>query len=162
MTFRRLMILVAVLVAVASFWTWNNSASRQITRELSRLAELVSKSGNESGLIGLARARDITELFATDFEVRAEQLGFATRDRQRLIGFIHGYRRGPERIGMRIFDTSLTLDTGIGRATQQASFQFTGRGPLGAPSETYRVQINWVEQDGRWKIDYVDLIEIVG
>jgi hypothetical protein len=63
---------------------------------------------------------------------------------------------------MRIFDTSLTIDTRIGRATQLASFQFTGRGPLGSPSETYRVQINWVEGDSGWKIDYVDLIEIVG
>ena len=94
--------------------------------------------------------------------MRAQQLNFATRDRQQLIRFIHGYRRSPERIGMRVFDTALSIDQQIGRATQAASFQFTGRGPLGAPSEVYRLQINWVERDGRWLIDYVDLVEIVG
>jgi len=160
-TFRRLLIVLAALFAVAAYWVWNHSDRRQIARQLDRLEELVSKNGSESALIGLARAREITDLFAPDLEVRAEQLGFATRDRQQLTGFIHSYRRGPDRIGMRVFDTSQSIEPQIGRATQAASFQFTGRGPLGAPSEVYRLQINWVERDSRWLIDYVDLVEIV-
>lgn len=162
MTPRRWLIVVALLGAAAVFWTWNGSDRRQIGRQLERLQDLVSKSGEENSLVGLNRARQITELFATHFEVRAEQLRFSTRDRQQLAGFIHGYRRGSERIAMRVSDTSLAIAADLGRATQNASFRFTGRGPLGAPSETYRVQINWLKEEAGWRIDYVDLIEIVG
>lgn len=161
MTPRRLAVVLALLVALVALWTWNNSDRRRIGRELDRLADLVSKSGSESALGGLNRARQITGLFATHFEVRAEQLRFSTRDRQQLAGFIHGYRKGSERIAMRISDTSLSIAAELGRATQHASFQFTGSGPLGSPSETYRVQINWLKEDDRWRIDYVDLLEIL-
>lgn len=162
MTVRRLLVVVTILAAIAALWTWRNSDGRRIARELDQLTELVAKDGGESPLIGLARARQITGLFASHFEVRAEQLDFSTRDRQQLASFIHGYRRGAERIGVRVFDTSLSIDPRLGRATQHASFRFTGRGPLGSSSETYRVQINWLEEDGEWRIDWVDLLEIVG
>ena len=88
-------------------------------------------------------------------------LRFSTRDRRELAGFIHGYRRGSERISMRVSGTSLTIDPDLGRATQLADFHFTGGGPLGSPSERYRVQINWLEEEGRWRIDYIDLLEIL-
>lgn len=161
MTPRRWLIVVALLAAVAAFFTWKGGDRREIERQLDRMQELVSKSGSENSLVALNRARQITELFATHFEVRAEQLRFSTRDRQQLAGFIHGYRRGSERIRMRISDTSLSISPELARATQHASFQFTGSGPMGSPSETYRVQINWLKEDDGWRIDYVDLIEIL-
>lgn len=162
MTLRRWLLVVAAVGAVAAFWTWNGSDRRQIGRQLEHMRDLISKSGNESSLAGLNRARQVGELFATHFEVRAEQLRFSTRDRQQLAGFVHGYRRGSDRIAMRISDTSLSIDTALRRATQHASLQFTGSSPLGAPSETYRVQINWLKEDAGWRIDYIDLIEIGG
>jgi len=162
MTPRRWLLAIALLAVVALFWTWNASDRRQIDRQLDRLQELVSKSGGESALIGLNRARRITELFATHFEVRAEQMRFSTRDRRQLAGFIHGYRRGSERIAMRVSATSLSIAPELGRAIQHASFQFTGAGPMGAPSETYRVQINWLKEEVGWRIDYIDLLEIGG
>ena len=162
MTVRRWLVVLAVVVALLALWNWSRSDARRIAGRLDRMQELVEKSGAESQLVGLSRARQVTELFATPFEVRAEQLRFSTRDRQQLTGFIHGYRRGAERIRMRIFETTLSISPEVGRATQMASFQFTGGGPLGSPSETYRVQINWLEQHGDWRIDYIDLVEILG
>ena len=162
MTPRRWVLAIALLAAVAAFWTWNGSDRRQIGRQLERLQDLVSKSGAESSIVGLNRVRQITELFATPFEVRAEQLRFSTRDRQQLAGFIYGYRRGSERIAMRVSDTSLSIVPELGRATQHASFRFTGSGPLGAPSESYRLQINWLKEEAGWRIDYIDLLEIGG
>lgn len=162
MTGRRWLLVVGALAALAAFWTWNGSDRRQIGRQMERLQDLVSKDGAESPLVGLNRARQIGELFATNFEVRAEQLRFSTRDRQQLAGFVHGYRRGSDRIHMRISDTSLSIMPELRRATQHASFQFTGAGPMGSPTEIYRVQVNWLREEVGWRIDYIDLLEIGG
>ena len=161
MTARRIGIAVLVLAALVVFWTSRSGDRGAIERQLGELTELISKDGAETQLIGLNRARLVTELFASSFEVRAEQLRFSTRDRREMAGFIHGYRRGSDRITMRTSGATLDLDAANRRATHRVDFQFTGGGPLGSPSERYRVQINWLEEEGQWKIDYIDLIEIL-
>ena len=161
MTPRRIGIVVLVLLALAVIWTSRSGDRKAIERQLDELTELVSKDGAETQLAGLNQARLITELFASSFEVRAEQLRFSTRDRREMAGFIHGYRRGSDRISMRASDKALDIDEASRRATHRVNLQFTGGGPLGSPSELYRVQINWLEEEGEWKIDYIDLIEIL-
>jgi hypothetical protein len=160
MTARRLALVVLALAAVV-FWITRSGDRQQIERQLDELSELVSKDGTETPLAGLNRARLVTEHFASHFEVRAQQLRFSSRDKRELTGFIHGYRRGSERINMSASVQALDIDEENRRATHRVDFQFTGGGPLGAPSERYRVQINWLEEEGQWKIDYIDLIEIL-
>ena len=161
MTGRRLVLTLAILAALAAWWIWRDSPSREIARRLAELEELVEKSGPESSIDSLANARAITLLFAPHFEVRAEQLGFSTRDRQQLAGFIHGHRSTSNSIDMRIAAGALSFLPEHGRATQEATFHFLSGGPLGSGSERYRVQINWLDGDDGWRMDYVDLIEIV-
>jgi hypothetical protein len=161
MTPRRIGVAVLVLAALGLFWTNRSSDRKEIERQLDELTERVSRDGAETQLAGLNQARLITELFASSFEVRAEQLRFSTRDRREMAGFIHGYRRGSDRISLRASNKTLDIDEASRRATHRVDFQFTGGGPMGSPSERYRVQINWLEEEGEWRIDYVDLIEIL-
>ena len=161
MASRRLALALAVLIAIPIGWSWWGSDRRQIGRQVDRLQDLVSKSGNESALEGLASARAITNLFASSFEVRAEQLRFSTHDRQELIRFIHHYRSTSEAIDMRVTNTSLSLAPEHGRATLVADFEFLSGGPLSSSPERYRVQVNWLLEEGRWLIDWVNVVEII-
>ncbi len=96
--------------------------------------------------------------FADPFEFRARQFDFETRDRQTLVRNVALYRLRSERISVRIFDRRLDLDPARGRATMLLTARFVG-GLGGRGNEAYRFQLDWVEQEGRWKIDYVDLLE---
>lgn len=161
MTGRRLTLVLLALIAIPVIWSWWGSERRQIERQADRLEDLVSKSGKESGVEGLVTARAITSLFASSFEVRAQQLGFSTRDRQELIRFVYQYRSTSDSIHMRITQSSLSIAQEHQRATQNASFEFLSGGPLGSSSERYRVQVNWLRENGVWLIDYINLLEIV-
>jgi hypothetical protein len=161
MTPLRLGLAVLAIGLLIVFWSTRSGDRRRIERQLDEFQELISKDSVETPLAGLNRARLITELFASRFEVRAEQLRFSTRNRRELASFIHGYRRGADRISMRVSRATLDIDAENRRATHRVDLQFTGGGPLGSPSERFRVQINWFEEEGEWRIDYVDLVEIL-
>lgn len=157
--------LVAALVAVGAgvwiFAAWYGSDARRIGRNLERLQTLVGKLPAESDLTGLGKSRKIAELFADRFEFRARQFDFATRDRGRLVSAIHQYRSRSDTIAMRIFDRDLQIDPDARRATTLFTAEFiTGvRGTMGR--EGYRFQVDWVELDGRWQADFVDLLEVI-
>ena len=119
------------------------------------------ESTTESAIEKLAVARAISGIFAATFEIRAQQVGFQTDNRQELIRFVHHYRSGAASIQMRISTRSLHIVSEHRRATQNASFEFLTGGPLGSANESYRVQVNWLQEDGQWLIDYIDLLEIV-
>ena len=161
MSRRTLIACLFLIVLVAIGWNWWQSDRRQIARQLDHLQELVAKDGPESALEGLAEARAITGLFASAFEIRARQLDFATRDRQELIRFIHQYRSGSESIHMRVSTGTLNVVPEHRRATLDATLEFPSGGPLGGADEAYHVQVNWLEENGVWRIDYVDLLEII-
>lgn len=158
---RRLLAALLLLVAIPLVWIWRGSDKRRIEGRLDELCDAVSKQGPESALAALAKDRAVAELFAEPFEVRATQLGFSTRDRRELMRFVHGYRSGAERISMRADEESLSISPELRRATLVAGFVFHSGGPLGSSTERYRVQINWLKGEGEWRIDYVDLIDIV-
>lgn len=158
---RRLAALLLLFAAVPLLWTWWASDRRRIDRRLDELREAVEKSGPESALAAVASARAVTELFAEPFEVRAEAVGFSTRDRRQLMRWVHRYRSTAEHISMRIDRESLAVSGEHGRASLIAAFAFRSGGPLGDSSERYRVQVNWKEESDGWRIDYVDLLEIV-
>lgn len=161
MTARRLLAVLALLVAIPLVWSWWSSDRRRIGRQIDRLEERVEKSGEETAIVGAARARAVTDLFASDFEVRARQLRFRTRDRQELARFVLRHRSSTDAIDLRIVTESLSLAPEHGRATQVATLEFLTGGPLSSSAERYRVQVNWVIERGSWRIDYIDLLEIV-
>ena len=146
---------------LAAIWLWNQGDERRIERNLKRIQKLVGKGPGEGRLEGLRRAREISGFFADGFEVEAEQLGFHSRDRRSLTAGIHRYRSSSHRIAMRVYDKDHFVDHRLGRATTHLTADFlTGLDDL-TGLEAYRLQINWVEQSGDWRIDYVRLLEVV-
>lgn len=154
-------IVVVLIIAAWALFGWWGSDERRIKRRVKRLQRLVSKNIGEGNLASLNRAREITEIFADSFDFEAEQFDFRSRDRQSLAAGIHSYRSRAESIGVRLGDWQLDLDKPSRRATLHVTTDFvtsfrdiTGR-------EAYRWQVNWLEREGEWRIDYVRLLEVI-
>lgn len=160
---RRTLALVALAgLLLSALWLWSQGDERRIDRNLKRIQKLVAKGPGESRFEGLRRAQEITGLFADSFAVEAEPLDFASRDRRSLAAGIHQYRSFSSQISMRIRDREHSVDGRLGRATTYLTAEFlTSLGDALTGREIYRLQINWVEQAGDWRIDYVRLLEVI-
>ena len=164
MSRKKLLPIVALAALVIAGWLlvrWWVSPERKINKNIQQMQELVSKTPGETDLIALGKARRISDMFAGSFEFRAEDFDFYTRDRQRLAAGVHQYRSYSQAIDMRVHEKQLTVNEGHGRATSHLTADFVTKARDITGREAYRFRIDWVEQDGDWKIDYVDLLEIV-
>lgn len=164
MSGKRLQALICLVVLLVGGWlavSWWLSPERRINKNIKRMQKLVSKEPGESDLIALAKARNVSEMFAESFEFRAEDFDFYTRDRQRLAAGVHQYRSLSQAIAMRVRDKDLTVDEEHRRASSYlvADFVTSARDITGR--EVYRFRIDWVEQEDDWKIDFVELLEVV-
>ena len=157
------LVLGAIALILGGWWWygWFTSPERQIAKQLGRIQKLISKAPGEDNLRALAKAKQATGLFADNFEFVAEQFDFHTRDRQQLISGIHQYRSRAETILMQFTEKELSVDTEHGRATSHVTAQFISKAKDLAGREAYRFQINWMEKDGEWRMDYVQLQEIL-
>jgi hypothetical protein len=154
----------AVVLLLLGGWLlerWWVSPERRINRSIKRLQQLVSKTPGESDLVALGKARQVSEMFAESFEFRAEGFDFYTRDRQRLAAGVHRYRSLSEAISMRVREKQLTVDGQQRRATSFITADFVTRARDISGREAYRFQVDWVEQGDDWKIDFVELLEIL-
>lgn len=151
-----------VLVIVAALTVrWYTSPARQINRALARIEKLVAKAPGEDNLTALGKARALSELFADPFEFEAEQFDFSTRDRQRLAAAIHQYRSRSQAIGVAIRDREINVDPKQKRGTVHLTVEFATKFQDLAGREAYRFQMNWIELEDGWRIDYVRLLEII-
>ena len=153
-----------LLILLGGWWLfgWYTSPERRINAQLGEIQKLISKAPGENNLNALAKARSATKLFAESFEFEAQQFDFHTRDRQQLISGIHQYRSRAQTILMQFPDKDLSVDPRHGRATSQVTAYFITKARDITGREAYRFQINWVEQDGQWRMDYVRLLEVIG
>ena len=150
-----------VLIGGFGFLQWYTSPERRIHNQLGEIQKLISKAPGENNLNALAKARAATELFAESFEFEAEQFDFHTRDRQQLIAGIQTYRSRAQTILLQFPDKELSVDTEHGRATSHVTAQFITKARDIAGREAYRFQINWIEEEGEWRMDFVRLLEII-
>jgi hypothetical protein len=155
--------LAAVVLILGGWWWygWFTGAERQIAKQLGEIQKLISKAPGEDNLKALAKARAATALFAENFEFEAPQFEFHTRDRQQLISGIHQYRSRAETILMQFPERDLVVDTEQHRATSHVTAQLITQARDLTGREAYRFQINWLDQDGQWRIDYVRLLEVI-
>ncbi len=140
---------------------WYTSDERRINRNIERIRTLVAKAPVEDNLTALGKVRGLTELFAENFEFRADQFDFSTRDRQQLAASVHQYRSRSQAIGVEIRERDLSVSVEQGRATSHLTVVFMTRFQDISGKEAYRFQVNWVDQEGEWRIDYVNLLEII-
>jgi hypothetical protein len=152
-----------VLLGVAALWlfSWYRSPERRIHRSIAEIEKLVAKAPGEDNLTALGKARKIGELFAEEFEFEAQPFDFSTRDRQRLTAAIHQYRSRSQAIAVEIRDRETSVDPQQGRGTSHLTVEFLTKFQDLAGREAYRFQINWVEEGGEWRIDYVRLLEVI-
>ena len=155
--------LAAVALILGGWWwyTWYTSPERQIDKQLDQIQKLIAKAPGEDNLGALAKARAATELFADSFEFEASQFDLHTRDRQQLISGIHQYRSRAQTILVQYPEKELSIDTDQARATSHVTVLFVTKARDLAGREAYRFQINWLEQDGEWRMDYVRLLEVI-
>ena len=155
--------LATVALILCSWWwyQWYTSPERQIDNRLGQIQKLIAKAPGEDNLGALAKARAATELFADSFEFEARQFDFHTRDRQQLISGIHQYRSRAQTILVQFPEKDLAVNAGQARATSHVTVQFVTKARDLAGREAYRFQINWLEQGGEWRMDYVRLLEII-
>lgn len=164
MSRRGLQAIVALVALLIGGWLavrWWVSPQRQVNRNIKEIQKLVSKIPGESDLVALGKARRISEMFADNFEFRAEGFDFYTRDRQRLAAGVHQYRGFSQAISMRVRQKELTVDREHRRASSYLTAEFVTKARDITGREAYRFRIDWVEQEGGWRIDYVELLEIL-
>jgi hypothetical protein len=156
-------VIVALLLAAGGWWlvAWYTSPTRRIGRQLSEIEKLIAKPPGESNLTALNKARLAAELFADNFEFVAEEFDFHTRDRQQLLSGIHQYRSRSQTILMQVRDREISVVPEQHRATSYVIAHFITKARDISGREAYRFQINWLEQEGEWRMDYVRLLEII-
>ena len=160
MSLARLLIVAAALLAVVAAWSWWTGDAQRIARQFEALADEVAKTPGEGNLAAVLKAEQAAGHFAEPFLFRARQFDFETDDRVALTRTIAAYRLRSERIAPSILHRELDVDSQARTAKMQLVVRFAG-GLRGRADEAYRFQLNWVEQEGRWRIGFADLIEIV-
>ena len=164
MSRKRLQATVALVVLVIAGWMtvrWWVSPERRINKKIQQIQKLVSKTPGESDIVALGKARRVSEMFADSFEFRAEDFDFYTRDLQRLAAGVHQYRSYSQAIAMRVRDKELVINEEHRRASTYLIADFVTKARDITGREAYRFRIDWVEQDGDWRIDFVELLEIL-
>jgi hypothetical protein len=160
MSARKVVLGVLLVAGSLAAWAWWNGDARRIERRVSYLLERVEKTPGENQLVGALKAEEAGRVFAYPFDFRARQFDFATRDRRELVRAIALYRLRSERIAAQVLDRRLDVATADRRATMTLAVRF--RGGWGSPTnDAYRFRLGWREQEGEWRIDFVDLVEIM-
>ncbi len=164
MSRKRLQATVALAVLVIAGWMtvrWWVSPERRINKKIQQIQKLVSKAPGESDIVALGKARRLSEMFADSFEFRAEDFDFFTRDRQRLAAGVHQYRSYSQAIDMRVRDKELMVNEEHRRASTYLIADFVTQARDITGREAYRLRLDWVEQEDDWRIDFVELMEIL-
>ena len=155
---KKFLAVAAVLGAAWVFFGVWNSDARRIGRQLSILQKLAAKTALENDLEGANRARRITDLFALEFELRAEPENYATSSRQDLVRAVMLYRRRSRNLLVQVSREELFVERDGRSATHYALVEFVNDLGDFAGTESYPLRIEWVMEDGDWRIRRLELL----
>ena len=157
---KRILALVAVVLAATAAYLWSQSDRRRIERALDRLESACEKEGPDSPMALLARNQTITGSFAPGFLAVAEPYQGSFTDAQELARAIHVYRASSRRIS--VDDAERRLEIGRdGTAEMETVFRVAGESGSGPGIERFRAKLFWVEHEGDWKIREFRVVEVV-
>lgn len=152
---------VALLAAGA--WVglrWWSSDARRIGAAFAALVETAEKSGPESDLVRLAKARQLTARFAPGFAVFARPYAGTITDPQQLAAVVDRYRATASRVAVSDRDRQLEVRDN-GTAELVCVLQVDGLRDVGPGRETFRVRIGWRQEAGVWLIHEVEILEVL-
>lgn len=155
---RKIATAIAGLALVAGLYGLWNQDARRINRRLAALVKLANKTPVETQLRGAAKARSIAGFFGEPFELIAEPENFAASNRQDLIRGIIAYRSRAGSLAVDVVRKELFVDSGNESATHYAVVRFVvDFGDL-MGTDSYPVQIEWVQEGGEWKIRKLEIL----
>lgn len=147
----------AILVALALWWT---SDRRRIVAQFEALQGAIEKRGGEGALDRLAHAREVSECFADGFVLLAQPYEGTITDRQQLMGIVDRYRGSAESIAVSDSEVEVTLRENA-TADLTAVVEAVGQRPGGPGRERLRLRIAWREDDGVWRIQELEVLEVL-
>ena len=155
--------LYAALALAAGAWLYGywNSDERRIQRQLGRFASLMEKSDRENALTQANKSRQVGELLTQGFEIHVEPFASVLTDRARLAQVMFQYRSQAERIGVGFDKEELTVDPRLRIADMTAVATVDGVADGRRYRERYRFRMRWLTEDGEWRIQRVELLEIL-
>ncbi len=159
----RVVLLYAALAVAVAVWAYSqwNSDKRRIGRQLSRLQSLVEKDGEENALTQANKAAQLGDLLTGSFEIHLGPFSTVVTDRARLSQVMFQYRSRASRIQVNFRDQELEIDDRlrIGDMTTVAAVDGNAEG--GLYREAYRFRIRWVVEEKEWRMQRVELLEIL-
>ena len=146
-----------------ALWIGNQWSSdrRRIERQLGKLQDLIEKTGKESALVAANKAREVGLLLTREFELHLEPYAGVVTDRARLSQVVLGYRNSAASIGLEFRDRDLGLDPDLGIGDMTTVAVVTGSLGGDRYRERYRLRLRWIEEEGEWLIQRVDLLEVL-
>ncbi len=159
----RAYLLYAVLALAVGIWLYNSWSSdrRRIERQLDGFRSLIEKEGEESALTAANKARQVGELLTRDFALHLEPYAGVVTDRRELVRVILGYRTRASRIGLDFRDRDLALDETLKIGDMALVAALGGVADGQRYREGYRLRLRFVPEDGEWRIQRVDLLEVL-
>ncbi len=163
MSSRLTKVLYGVLALVIALWIYGqwSGSERQIKRQLGRFADTVEKEGQENGLVAANTSRKLGEFLTANFEIHAQPFAGVMTDRARLSQVMFQYRARAESIGVDFRDVELTVDEKLRIGDMDMVAMIAGKTDGGRFKESYRFKLRWVKEDGEWRIQRAELVEIL-
>lgn len=149
--------LAAMVVALAFWWT---SDRRRISAQFGTLQHELEKSGDEGALDRLAHARGVAQIFADGFVVLAQPYEGTIEDRQQLMGIVDRYRASAATISVSDSEVEVTLRPNA-TAEMTAVVTAVGMRPGGPGRERLRLRVAWRKDDGVWRIQELEILEVL-
>ncbi|MBZ0111729.1 MAG: hypothetical protein K8J08_04645 [Thermoanaerobaculia bacterium] len=159
----RWILLAVFLVGLVWLGFWWQSDERRLLAALEALEQSLCKPGTESDLVSLVRSQETLALFAPQFSLSAVPYDGGLSTPRELVAGLHRFRGAADAIDVVLAKEELELyENGTAWLLFRATVKME-RGGLGRRSghEVYRVNSQWVEIDGDWRVREIEVLEIL-
>lgn len=156
----RLVALLALAAILAGLFFWWRSDRRRIVAQFETLQDELEKRGEEGTIDRLGHARGVSEIFAEGFVILAQPYEGTIADRQQLMAVVDRYRASAERITVSDSEVDIQLRPNA-TADMAAVVEAVGLRPGGPGRERLRIRVAWREDDGVWRIQELEVLEVL-
>jgi hypothetical protein len=155
-------VLALVLVVLVFVFQWWRSDERRIKKALDELVELLEKKEAEDQLVAFGVARAVARRFAPGFVILAKPYRGRITDNEELMSAVLTFRNASPEISIDL--GSVSLEVNKKRRTAAMGLEATvtmETGPGEHGRESYRVRLAWLNEEGRWLLHQVEVIEVL-